>query len=102
MEIDLVIAGVQLGAFVILLVQAVKFLGVVSEKWLRLSALFAAIGFTALWGVQSFVPEAEPYVAAVVTGVSAILTAVLGYSYIVKPLGQALGIRVSSADINEG
>jgi uncharacterized protein (DUF697 family) len=81
-------------------VQAVKFLGVSSELWLRLSALFGAVGFSALWFLVQFVPASEPYAGAVITAVAAILTAVLGYGYAVKPLAQALGIGVTAHEIN--
>ena len=102
MDLSIALAGVQIGAFVILFVQSLKFLGVEQETHLRLGALGGALGFAAMWFLIQFVPESEVYVNAVVVAISAILTATLGYGYAVKPLAERMGISVRSIEINEG
>lgn len=101
MEFSLAIAGVQLGAFLILFVQALKFLGVTEEKWLKLGPVIAAVAFGAVYAVELFVPASKPVVDVVFQIVVAIMTAVLGYGYVAAPLARALGVKVSVADLEE-
>ena len=101
MEFSLVIAGVQLGAFLVLAVQSLKFLGVTEEKWLRLGPVVAAVAFGAVYAVELFVPASKPIVDVVFQIVVAIMTAVLGYGYIAAPVAKALGLKVSVSDIEE-
>lgn len=100
MEGNLVVAGVELGAFLILFVQALKFLGVADEKWLKLGPVIAAIVFGGVYAVELFVPASKPVVDVVFQIVIAIMTAVLGYGYVAAPVARALGIRVSAEDIS--
>lgn len=99
MEFNLAIAGVQLGAFLIMVVQALKFLGVTEEKWLKLGPVLAAVVFGAIFAVELFVPASKPVVDIVFQIVIGILTAVLGYNYVAKPVAEAFGLKVSSSDI---
>jgi len=101
MEFSLVIAGVQLGAFLVLAVQSLKFLGVTEEKWLRLGPVVAAAAFGIVYAVELFVPASKPIVDVVFQIVVAIMTAVLGYGYIAAPVAKALGLKVSVSDIEE-
>ena len=101
MELTLAIAGVQLGAFLIIFVQALKFLGVSDEKWLKLGPVVAAVAFGAVYAVELFVPASKPIVDVVFQIVVAIMTAVLGYGYIAAPVAKALGLKVSVSDIEE-
>ena len=101
MELTLAIAGVQLGAFLILFVQALKFLGVSEEKWLRLGPVVAAVAFGAVYAVELFVPASKPIVDIVFQIIVAVMTAVLGYGYIAAPVAKALGLKVSVSDIEE-
>jgi len=100
MEFNLAIAGVELGAFLILFVQALKFMGVTSEKWLKLGPVIAAAAFGVVYAVELFVPASKPVVDIVFQIVIAIMTAVLGYGYVARPLGEMLGLAISSKDIN--
>ncbi len=99
MDFQLAIAGVQLGAFLILFVQALKFLGVTDEKWLRLGPVLAAAVFGGVFAVELFVPASKPVIDIVFQIVIAIMVAVLGYSYVAKPVAEAFGLQVSSSDI---
>jgi hypothetical protein len=101
MELTLAIAGVQLGAFLIIFVQALKFLGVTEEKWLRLGPVVAAVAFGAVYAVELFVPASKPIVDIVFQIIVAVMTAVLGYNYVAKPVAEAFGLKVSSGDIEE-
>jgi hypothetical protein len=101
MEFSLVIAGVQLGAFLVLAVQSLKFLGVSDEKWLKLGPVIAAAAFGIVYAVELFVPASKPIVDIVFQIVVAIMTAVLGYGYIAKPVAEAFGLKVSSGEIEE-
>ena len=101
MEFSLVIAGVQLGAFLVLAVQSLKFLGVTEEKWLRLGPVVAAVAFGAVYAVEFFAPASKPIVDIVFQIIVAVMTAVLGYNYVAKPVAEAFGLKVSSGDIEE-
>ena len=101
MEFSLVIAGVQLGAFLVLAVQTVKFLGVTEERWLRISPVLAGLVFGILYGIEAFLPSTKSVIDIVFGIVVAVMTAVLGYGYIAAPVAKALGLKVSVADIEE-
>ncbi len=101
MEFNLAIAGVELGAFLILLVQALKFLGVTDEGWLKMGPVLGALLFAGLWAVESLVPTSKPFIDMAVQLIIAVMTAVLGYGYIAAPLARALGIKVSAGDLEE-
>lgn len=99
MDTDILVGGVQLGMLAMLFVQALKVLGVTDEKWIKISVVSVATFFTLLWGVEQTIPVAVPYVKLVVLGLSSIASCVLGYSYVVKPAFQRVGIKVSVADL---
>jgi hypothetical protein len=96
---DMLVGGIALGAFLILLVQSLKFLGVTDEKWLKLAPLFGAILFVGLFTVKQLVPASAPIVDGVMGAFVVIATATLGYAYAVKPVAQKLGISVTTEEL---
>ena len=101
MEQDLIVAGVSLGAFIILLVQAIKVTGLLPEEKIGYAPWASALLFLVLYGVEAAVPEAAPYISAVLKAVFGAVSAVLIYFYGVKPSVRALGAKISSEDLEE-
>ena len=99
MEGNLIVSGLTIGGFLILLVQTIKLMGVTSETWLRLGALIGALFFGGLYLLVFFLPAAQPVVDVIVVVLSAVMTAVLGYFYAVKPLAERFDLPVSSKDV---
>lgn len=101
MEPEILVGGFKLGVLAILFVQALKILGLTEENQLKIAVVSVASFFTLLWGVEQLVPAAAPYVGLVVLGLSSIASCVLGYSYAVAPIAKALGVKISSGDLEE-
>jgi|SRR3990170_188418 len=97
--LDLVIASIPIGLFLIAFVQTLKFLGVSGDKELRLGLVSGAVGFGLLYLLQTLVPAAAPYVEAVFAVIYAVMVAVLAYAYLVRPLGHYLDQEVTVQDI---
>jgi hypothetical protein len=96
---EIVVGGLQLATFIILLVQTAKFLGMVGEAQLKWTVVVGAVVFVALSMIEEFVPGAAVYVERIAEGLWAIVAAVLGWAYGVKPLAQKLGIIATVSDL---
>jgi len=100
MDFEIGLAGVQLGAFLILLVQTLKLMEL-EGAWLRFGPVLGALLFGALYALAALVPASAQYIELAVQVIAGIMTAVLGYGYVVKPVGEALGLRISATDLEE-
>jgi uncharacterized membrane protein YeiH len=96
---EVIVGGLELGAFIILLVQTCKFLGLSDENKLKLAVLIGAVVFVVLSIVSGLVPAAAMYIDQVTMGIWAVMGAVLGWAYGVKPLAQRLGIVATVSEI---
>ena len=99
MEGDLLLQGFSLAGLIVLVVQALKVSGVQDEKWLGLAPWLTAIVALILYGLVLFVPAAGPIVEGALKAVIGAVGAVLGYFYAVKPAGRAIGVSMSTGDI---
>lgn len=101
METEIIVGGIELGAFIILAVQVVKVMGLENELWLKLSPVIAGVFFAALFAVEALVPGAAQYVDMAIKAIVGIGSAVLGYKYAIKPGLENLGVPVSRASLEE-
>ena len=101
MDQDLIVAGVSLGVYIILAVQAIKVTGLLpAEKigyvpW-ALAALFLGLG-----AVEQLYPISAVYIEAVLKALFGAVSAVLIYFYGVKPSAKALGSGITSEDLHD-
>jgi len=99
MDQDLIVAGVSLGAFIILVVQALKVTGVVPAEKLGMAPWITAAVFLALFGVESAYPPAAPYIETVLKAAFGAVSAVLIYFYGAKPVFKSIGSNLTSDDL---
>ena len=99
MDFELVVGGLQAGAFILLAVQALKVYKFVSGESAPQAAMFVALGLGVLAAVEEIFPETAPYVALSLRVFAGAMSAGLGYEYLAKPVLGFVGINVSSSDL---
>jgi len=101
MDQDLIVAGVSLGAFIILVIQALKVTEVVPAEKLGLAPWITAAVFLVLFAAERAFPPAAPYIEGLLKAVFGAVSAVLIYFYGVKPVSKSIGANLTSEDLEE-
>jgi len=96
---DLIVGGVSLAGFIVLAVQALKFLPFVNDENIAYVPWAVGGGFLVLYVVAAAFPPAAPYIEAALKAVTGVMAAVLAYFYGLKPIAKNLAGNVSADDL---